>query len=241
MSLSLSDIVLNPEIDVDHYRNVLETKGRIQIPNFFTEDSAQHLMQAITQNDTWYLAYNEGNNYYESVAEDFKRLKPELKQRFTNNVYRRASNGFQYLFKQYFITQAVEREEDQGHPLHNIHEFLNGDSFIDLIRALTNEPAVSWCDTFVSSYEPGHFLTSHDDIHAKNKRVIAYTIGMTEGWQKNWGGHLAFFDDMGNIVEGLLPAFNTLNAFVIPQDHAVQFVAPFAAKERYSILGWANK
>ena len=64
---------------------------------------------------------------------------------------------------------------------------------------------------------------------------------MNNKWEKNWGGHLAFFDDNGNINEAFIPGFNTLNIFLIPQMHSVQLVAPFAAENRTSYLGWLHR
>ena len=86
--------------------------------------------------------------------------------------------------------------------------------------------------------QPGHFLTKHADRHPSHDRVAAWVLSMTPEWDENWGGHLAFYDDRGNITEAFKPAFNTLNIFLIPVDHAVQMVAPFAAKPRTSFLGW---
>ena len=51
---------------------------------------------------------------------------------------------------------------------------------------------------------------------------------------KDWGGHLAFFDDDGNITEALIPSFNTFNIFLVPQMHSVQLVSPFAGGKRTS-------
>ena len=90
-------------------------------------------------------------------------------------------------------------------------------------------------------YAPGHFLTEHDDRHEKHDRVAAYVISMTKNWDKNWGGHLAFFDDGGNIKEALIPSFNTLNIFLIPQMHSVQLLSPFAGENRTSYLGWLHR
>ena len=54
----------------------------------------------------------------------------------------------------------------------------------------------------------------------------------------NWGGHLAFYDEAGNVVEALKPALNTLNLFTVPQQHSVQLAIPFAGAPRTSYLGW---
>ena len=241
MSNSLSKILLNKDINPEEFASTLQEKGRVQIKNIFSDKTADHLYNLIKQNKTWYLAYNEGDQYYESILQEFEKMPAHLKQQFMNNIYRRARTSFQYLFQQYYITQAVEKGEEKGHPLHVMHDFVNADPFMSFMKKLTGEDNIRFIESFVSSYGPGHFLTDHDDTHDKNDRVVAYTIGMTKNWKKDWGGHLAFFDDDGNIKQALMPSFNTLSVFLIPQPHAVQFVAPFAQMNRVSFLGWANR
>ena len=240
MSISLPEILLNSDIDPDNFAATLQDKGFVQIHNFFSEETAVRLLDLIKANNTWYVAYNDGDNYYESPLQDFNNMPPHLKQQFMTNIYSRAGTSFQYLFNQYYITQAIEKGEEKGNPIHVMHDFVNADPFMNFIKKLTGENKIKYVESFVSSYRPGHFLTNHDDTH-DNDRVVAYTIGMTKDWEKDWGGHLAFFDDDGNIKQALIPSFNTLSVFLIPQPHAVQFVAPFAKANRVSFLGWANR
>lgn len=241
MSISLPEILLNSDIDPDNFAATLQDQGHVQIHNFFSEETAARLLGLIKANKTWYVAYNDGDNYYESPLQDFNNMPANLKQRFMNNIYSRAGSNFQYLFNQYYITQAIEKGEEIGNPIHIMHEFVNADPFMGFMKKLTGDNKIKYIESFVSAYRPGHFLTNHDDTHDKNDRVVAYTIGMTKNWQKDWGGHLAFFDDDGNVTKALLPSYNTLSVFLVPQPHAVQFVAPFAQDSRVSFLGWANR
>ena len=112
---------------------------------------------------------------------------------------------------------------------------------LDFMRKLTGEAAIRKADSYASMYLPGHFLTTHDDRHDKHDRVAAYVFSMNKVWEKDWGGHLAFFDDNGNINDAFIPSFNTLNMFLIPQWHSVQLVTPFAAANRTSYLGWLHR
>ena len=168
-------------------------------------------------------------------------LNPEQRHKFMNGIYNRARTQFQYVFNQYYITQAIELNEQPGHPMHQVQEFVNSEEYLGLMRKLTGEPAVRKADSYASMYMPGHFLTDHDDRHDKHNRVAAFVFSMTKIWEKDWGGHLAFFDDAGNIKEALIPSFNTLNMFLIPQSHSVQLVAPFAGGNRTSYLGWLHR
>ena len=145
------------------------------------------------------------------------------------------------MFYQYYITQAIELNEHPGDPMHQMHHFMNSQGMLDFMRTLTGEQAIVKADSYASMYLPGHFLTTHEDLHDKHDRVAAYVFSMNKKWEENWGGHLAFFDDNGNINEAFIPSFNTLNIFLVPQMHSVQLVAPFAAANRTSYLGWLHR
>lgn len=237
--MNVDDIKINKKINFADYSETLQNKGRVQIHNFFATDTAEQLHNIVHQHSPWYLAYNEFNNFYESSYEEVKKLPPDVKKQFMDGFYQRARSHFQYVFKQYYITQAIKLGEDSQ--LNFMEKYVNSAPFLDIMRTLANDKNINWVDTFASAYEPGHFLTRHDDVHQKNDRVLAYTVGMTKDWNPNWGGNLVFYDDDNNITEGFIPRFNTLSVFTIPQQHAVQFVAPFAEKDRVSLLGWANR
>ena len=61
---------------------------------------------------------------------------------------------------------------------------------------------------------------------------------MTPELDESWGGHLAFYDESGDVLEAYKPAFNALNLFTVPQQHSVQLITPFAGAPRTSYLGW---
>ena len=234
-------ITINPDLDLEEYSKILQNKRRLQIPNLFTKESADYLYQLIVENKDWYLAYNEGNNFFESSMEQLQAVKSEQRQQLMNAIYARARTQFQYVFNQYYITQAINLNEQPGHPMHQMHHFMNSEETLEFMRKLTGESAIKKADSYATLYAPGHFLTQHDDRHEKHDRLVAYAIGMTKNWRQNWGGHTAFFDEVGNIEQAYIPGFNTLIIFLIPQSHAVQQVAPFAGGNRTSYIGWLHR
>jgi len=234
-------ITINPELNPKELNKIYQDKGRLQVANFFTEDTAKYLLKLVLENKTWNLAYNNGNNFYESPISELEKLTTLQKKNFMNQIFANASDSFQYVFFQYYISQAIELEEEPGHPLHQINTFLNSNYYLDFMRELTGEPLITKADSYASMYDKEHFLTQHDDLHQKHDRVAACVFNLTQRWNRNWGGHLAFFDDKGNIEQAFIPIFNTLNILSIPQQHAVQQVTPFAKEKRYSLLSWLQK
>jgi SM-20-related protein len=235
------NIAINPALDPAVLNQAFREKGRLQVPDFFDRASAEYLYQLLQENETWYLTYNEGQENYESSLAEFRALSPDQQRQFMAQINQRAGSGFQYVFNQYYITQAIELGEQPGHPMHQMQEFMNRESTLAFMSALTGQNDIRKADSYASWYAPGHFLTQHDDLHSKHDRVAALVFSMTRGWNRNWGGHLAFFDELGNIEDAYVPSFNTLNIFLIPQKHAVQLVAPFARERRTSYLSWLHR
>ncbi|QIK95399.1 hypothetical protein G7076_01875 [Sphingomonas sp. HDW15A] len=54
------------------------------------------------------------------------------------------------------------------------------------------------------------------------------------------GGYLNFFDDSWDVTHAILPRFNTLNLFAVPQWHSVSEVSASAPIARYAITGWGR-
>ena len=81
------------------------------------------------------------------------------------------------------------------------------------------------------------------DADVDYHRITLATDGRLSVTLHGFAGNpnLAFFDEAGNIEEAFMPAFNTLNIFLIPQRHAVQQVAPFAGTRRLSYLSWLHR
>jgi Rps23 Pro-64 3,4-dihydroxylase Tpa1-like proline 4-hydroxylase len=116
--------------------------------------------------------------------------------------------------------------------------FLNTPAFLDLVRSLTGIEGIARTNGQATCYSRGHFLTVHTDIVPAEERLAAYVLSFTKNWNPNWGGILEFYDAGGNVSEGLLPLFNAISIFEVPQAHAVTFVAPYAMWPRFSITGW---
>jgi Rps23 Pro-64 3,4-dihydroxylase Tpa1-like proline 4-hydroxylase len=237
----MTSIAINPALDPDALRANLRERGRLQVPGFFTEECADYLFGLLQKHQHWYLTYNEGQENFESAMVEFQRQPVPEQRRFMGQIYQRARSEFQFVFRQYDISRAIARGENPGHPLHAMHEFMNSAPALEFMRRLTGHDEVARADAYASCYSPGDFLTQHEDLHVSHDRVAAYVVSMTKGWNPDWGGYLAFYDDAGNVIEAFRPAYNVLNIFLIPQQHAVQMVAPFAGHPRTSFLGWLQR
>jgi Rps23 Pro-64 3,4-dihydroxylase Tpa1-like proline 4-hydroxylase len=231
----------SPSIDLDAAARELASERRLQVQDFLTDDSAHSLHAAIASHSPWFVSFNEGPENYEVLQADLDRIPASQRARFLQQVEERAGRQYQYLFLQYYVTEMIRRGEGGEYPLNALQTLMNTPETLEIFRRLSGEPDVREVDVMVSRYDRGHFLMQHDDSHASRDRVAAYVLNLTPEWRADWGGHLAFFDEIGNIEKALVPRFNTLNMFLVPQHHSVQMVAPFAPKSRMSITGWLHR
>ena len=93
-------------------------------------------------------------------------------------------------------------------------------------------------DAQATLYQSGHFLKSHSDKDSTGARAAAYVLNFTRLWERDWGGYLQFFNDEHDIELALRPIFNAMNIFLVPTDHSVGIVSPFAYGDRLSVTGW---
>ena len=115
--------------------------------------------------------------------------------------------------------------------------FMGSESALAALRRITACPALCYADAQATRYRCGHFLTRHDDSLLGKKRRFAYVFGLTSGWRPEWGGLLQF-NSGEKIAETMVPTFNSLCLFAVPQQHSVSFVAPYAGADRLSVTGW---
>ena len=87
-------------------------------------------------------------------------------------------------------------------------------------------------------YIPGNFLKLHNDFSTKETdRRYALVFNMSRRWISDWGGLLQLVD--GNeVIETVVPAFNSVSILRLPQLHQVSYVAPYATESRFTITAW---
>lgn len=217
-----------------------DRSGRTQIPGILDRARLQTLSKAVSDIENWMLVTHLGGRHIMLDARQMAAIDGARATDFERHVFEQAEQGFQYLYEAYPLYgkwhAGTLREE--APVLADIFEYLNSDEFLDPLRDLLNAPEIGFVDAQLTRYGKGHFLTEHDDSEDKGNRIAAYTLTLSEGWKAAWGGQLQFFDEAGGVTESLVPRFNTLSVFRVPQPHHVSCVSPFAPRDRISITGW---
>lgn len=239
---SIKDTIdINPNLDRSALKSAFAQTRRVQIHNVLTPKAAERVHRCLSNEVDWHLVFNKKDTVHTLYPEQVKAVTESHKEQIRQIVLRGARNGFQFLYNNYNIYDYYLSGKNRDHFLSFFHEFLNSSVFLSLVREITDFQSLHFVDSQATAFGPGHFLTlHHDDVTGKHRK-LAYVFNFTPAWQVDWGGVLQFLGKDGNVEMGLVPSFNSLNLFAVPQDHSVSYVAPFAPTIRYSITGWVRE
>ncbi|KAF1724218.1 2OG-Fe(II) oxygenase [Pseudoxanthomonas japonensis] len=232
--------MINNDLRIESYRARLDATGRVQIPEFLQDASAQRLRDCLQHEVPWEPA--QRSDRPPLLPAEARALSPAQQDRARlMEALRRATTGFEFHFDRF---KMIEARRDGLHPellLHVVVDFLNSPDFIAFTHTLTGDTGIRMVSAMAVRYRPGHFLRLHDDKSHEEERAFAYVINLARNWEADWGGLLQFVDSRQNVVETFTPHWNSLSLFRVPQGHQVSQVAPWAGDHRYSITGWFRR
>lgn len=231
---------LNPAIDWPSYRQELALRGRVQVRDVFRPELAERFAQCLRNEVPWGIAYRQHDANKLISAEQWRAMPLSERNALHQQVCAEAGERFQFWYQSYMMVAAYLDQRAPGHFFNQVVEWMNADEFLSLGRSLSGMADIRKADAQATCYTPGCFLTSHDDSGVPQGQIrrLAYVLSFTESWRAEWGGLLHFTNADGEVVETLMPRFNTLNVFLTPQAHEVSYVTPFANLPRLSITGW---
>lgn len=229
---------LSQKLDLAAVRRAFSEHGYVHIPSILALENANRIHKVLLEGTPWNLVFNQDDKHFDMSAEQLSTLQKEDLVRLQKAIFSQAQQGFQYSYHNYPIYDAHKSGQNKGHVLHEFHEWLNSDEFLEFTRESTGFDDINFVDSQATRYSAGHFLGTHDDtLEGKNRRA-AYIFNFTPAWRSDWGGYLQLLDEDGNTRRGLAPTFNALNIVAIPQRHNVSFIPPFAGGFRFSVSGW---
>lgn len=228
--------MINPRLDLPRWRGELALASRLQIPEFLQPEAAEALARCLEQEVPWQLAERSEGEPRTSPRGSYPD-GPAL-QAVLQRAYARASREYQFAYDSYMLVRAAKEGWDPHLLVHRMLEFFNSQQYLAFIRWLTGDPALTHVSAQCTRYRPGQFLMPHDDEDAHEGRRYAYVLNLSREWQADWGGQLQFLDAEGRVLQTLLPRWNSLSVFRVPQRHQVTLVAPWAARPRHAITGW---
>lgn len=229
---------INPSHDAATLAANYAERRRIQVRDFLVDEDARRVGSILTTETPWGLVFNRGTEVVQLAPDAVAALSPEQQAALLREVQARAAKEYQFLYSTFPLLQAYTRRPELGLPIYEALEFVNSRAFLDFTRTLTGLEDVTWADAHATQFRAGHFLKFHTDETPAERRRAAYVLNFTEGWGRDWGGYLQFFNDRYDVEDAYRPVFNALNIFTVPSDHSVGQVATYAPAGRYSITGW---
>lgn len=239
MTVALFD--LNPALDIAALSSRFARDGRVQVRNILTPQTAQAVRHILQRETIWGLACQVGTEPPLMLRRhQVAAIEPVKRQALGLSVQRAAAAGdYAVQFSQYPILTAYLEQWSPDSPHDFLLEYINADPFMNLVRTITGMAGLTKADAQATLFGPGDFLSVHNDSHREERWRVAYVLNFSDpGWRPDWGGYLNFLNEDGDIVEGWLPRFNSLNLLRVPQPHQVSYVPPFAPVGRVAITGW---
>ena len=212
--------------------------GIVSISGILAEETAGELYAMLRQREDWRQVIGGTDRLVELDRPTRAALSDEQRSQLDQAVYAGAREGFQFRYETLRVPDGAAERAASPDPLAAFAAWWSSEQVLDLLRAITGAPHVTFADMQATAYAPGDFLTAHDDDVAGKNRVAAYVLNLTPKWRVEWGGLLAFHDETGPEVTALAPAFNRLNLLRVPQRHSVTEVTRAAAYRRYALTGW---
>ncbi len=232
-----TDFALNPSLDANLLARQYAACGRVRIANFLDVDSAHLLARNLRSRGDWHWVMNSGDKVFELTRDGRAALSAAQIRALDDATYAAARSGFQYRFETLRVPDEDAARQASADVLAAFATWLSSSGPLTLLRRVTGAKSIDFADMQATAYGPGDFLTGHDDAVPGKQRHAAYVLGLNPVWQTQWGGLLLFHNPHG-AVDGVVPAFNTLDLFSVPQVHSVSEITRAAANRRYSITGW---
>ena len=215
--------------------NTLLHNGYLRIDNFLEKGFANQIFKCLSHEVDWGVACHlNGQSKTFLKCADVPNLSLEDQKTLESQL----NLPFQFIYNTYIIVTSYLEQRDPGHFLYTILEWLNSAETIQYFRSLIKDDRVIKINAQATRYLPGHFLKQHSDENIEEGRLYAYVMGFSKDWNPDWGGLLHILDDKGQIIKTLIPKYNTLSIFKVPQNHFVSYVTPYAESERLAITGW---
>lgn len=218
--------------------HVYAATERVRIESALAVEAARLLADALGDDAPWCRILNQGDKVWDLDRAALDALGAERRAALVEAVHVQARDAFQYHYESIRVSEDAAERQLRGLMVDRLLDALNGEAWLNVFRTLTGVPAIRMIDGQATRYQPGDFLTAHDDNVAGKNRVAAYILSLTPDWRTEWGGLLQFHGPDGDLTGALKPRFNAVHLLRVPQSHSVSYVAPFAGRPRVSITGW---
>ena len=211
-----------------------KTNQHINIASAFTDEFAQRMTLALESHKNYSLATFVNNQVLNLPTEQYRNFSDAQQQQLFKMINHNAAHGIGYCYKR----SSLEGAQHQKPDFKVFSEWLNNEQILDWVKRISGYNDICAASLQASCFEPGHFLTRHNDIHKTEQRRVAFVANFNREWHPDWGGLLQFYSQAGAPLQSWAPFYNSLNLFSVDRIHSVTYVTPFAKQSRYAFSGW---
>ena len=217
----------------------------IVLDNFLDKEVAEDLYEFLNVRmppDWWFAQYkNQGSNKDGYNKAQMLRRTPENEQLIQFELekchYSNYKNFFSFMFD-----RTTTHVKGCTCDICEFEKALFTTTFFDLISSISSTQITHKNEFFASKFTAGQFIAPHHDL---NKGKLGFVLNLTKSWRPHYGGLLHFLtDDYKHVTKVILPEFNKLTLFHIPEDggipHYVSPVNPGVQLNRISFTGWLS-
>jgi SM-20-related protein len=228
--------MISNELDIEYWRAMLAKDSRTQIADFLQPAAAEALARELNERVPWQLAERSDGQSRTSPRGEYP--SSDAYAQLLQKCYTQAASDYQFAYDAYMLVKAAKYAWDPDLLVNGIVHFFNNPQYIEFIRYLTGDVGITHVNAQCTRYRPGQFLMPHDDQDEDDGRRYAYVLNLARGWRPDWGGQLQFLDSQDAVVQTMVPRWNSLSLFRVPQPHQVTLVSPWATESRLAITGW---
>lgn len=236
---------INPKLNVYSLEERLRETGRLRVRNFLQPPCAKALYRHLVNAVAWQTFVVSNERLLATPPGEPVGTDPEEER----EILDLACNSARMRFACVYDADGVYPEDmpDDANPsarppdtvLAAFGEFLGSGAIGDMVRRVMELDAldIRMC---ANRLRPGHFATFHSGVPEADKtrkRVSSVYFHLTPEWKPEWGGMLEYRNDEGDVVEALVPSFNTLDILSFPRGYWISRVAPFAGGSVLAVSG----
>lgn len=230
--------MLNKDLDWDLIKHKLLEHNHYVASDIFSDAMADKIENCLKSRVPWQIACRQGSKNVELTQQQVRSWTQEQNVAFQQTLMQQAREGYQFFYNRYPMIDAYLKGWDPDLFLHQVTEFLNGEDFLKFAHHITGDTAIRKSEPHAACYIPGNFLKLHDDNSAGDfDRRYALVFNFSRKWVSDWGGLLQLVTN-NEVVETVVPSFNSVSILRLPQPHQVSYVAPFATEQRLTITTW---
>jgi SM-20-related protein len=242
----LEQFELNKHLDWIRLADDFVHSGRIHVYDFLTPEGAEILYRHLLSEAAWTTFFVSKGKLYSHSLPAAEQANGDHEQSVLKLAHESEQHGFACLYdadrplQDDLIKSTGKVCESNSVVMKNLLRFLNSRFFLEFLRTVCGNTAISRVDAQAVRLRVGHFETFHNatlSADPTRKRVGGFTLSVTPEWKPEWGGLLEFRTDDGGTIEGFVPCFNGLVLFSFPNGHWISAVAPFAGGPRLAISG----